>query len=215
MRTPLLRTLSGIVLLLVAAFVIWQGLSRPTRLVLRHIADDVQTAAATSANLLLGSSTLARLDTATFTNCGNWLNRAIGNSQLVDIARYLSWTPVQHHPQHILLYAGENDLAQSKPAQQVAAEYMALLEQLMAHYPAAHIHILAIKHSPARQQHWLTFDEVNAKLQAYATLQPQLHYYANNLQRVDFSADGIHLTGEGYRRFLHGVTLQCKAATNG
>ena len=215
MKTPLLRILSGIVLLLVATFVIWQGLSRPTRLVLMHIADDVQTAGAAPANLLLGSSTLARLDTATLSNCGNWLNRAVGNSQLTDIKHYLSWTPVQHQPQHILLYAGENDVAQSKTAPQVAAEYMALLKQIMAHYPAAQIHILAIKRSPARQQYWPVFDEVNAKLQAYATLQPQLHYYANNLLQTDFSADGIHLTGEGYRRFFHGVTLTCKAATNG
>lgn len=215
MRKSLLRTLAGTVLLLVATFITWHSLNRPTRLVLLHIADDMQIAGATSANLLLGSSTLARLDTTTFNHCGNWLNRAIGNSQLIDIVRYLSWTPVQHNPQHILLYAGENDLAQSKEAQQVSAEYMALLKQLMLQYPAAHIHILAIKHSPARQQYWLAFDEVNAKLQAYATLQPQLHYYADNLQRVDFSADGIHLTGEGYRRFLHGVILQCKAATNG
>jgi len=215
MRKPLLRTLSGIVLLLVATFITWHSLNRPTRLVLLHIADDVHTAGTTPANLLLGSSTLARLDTATLSNCGNWLNRAVGNSLLTDIKHYLSWTPVQHNPQHILLYAGENDVAQSKAAPQVTAEYIALLKQIMAYYPAAHIHILAIKPSPARQQYWPAFDEVNAKLQAYAALQPQLHYYASDLQQSDFSADGIHLTGVGYQRFFHGVTLTCKAATNG
>lgn len=215
MRKPLLRTLSGIVLLLMAAFASWHSLNRSTQSVLLYIVKDLQTTAAPPVNLLLGSSTLARLDTSPFNSCGTWLNRAVGNSQLADIRNYLNWNPVQHQPQHILLYGGENDIAQSTPASQVASEYTFLLQQLMALYPGAHIHILAIKHSPARQQYWSAFDEVNAKLQAYATLQPQLHYYANKLLQMDFTADGIHLTGEGYRRFLHGVTLQCKAATNG
>lgn len=214
MKKLLNYLLFTIVLLAVATFAIWHNLSRQNQALLHYLWQDMSLPPAAPINLLLGSSTLARLDTSALHSCGNWLSRAVGNSQLADIQRYLRWSPAQLQPEHILLYAGENDLARARPVQQASQQYMALLQQLMALYPQAKIHILAIKHSPARQQHWPAFAEVNTKLQAYAKLQPQLHYYDSSLQQPDFATDGIHLSVQGYRRFLHGVTTLCKAAAN-
>ncbi|HEX5793429.1 MAG TPA: hypothetical protein VFY01_09130, partial [Rheinheimera sp.] len=154
MKLPILRSVYFSVLLFSLAIASWYSLSRPTQTVLRYWLADLQNFTAAPANLLLGSSSLARLDTVLLEDCGSWHNRAIGNSQLSDIRRYLNWTPRRQQPAHLVLYGGENDLARQQTPQQVSTAYIALLQQLQARYPRAKLHILALKYSPARLQHW-------------------------------------------------------------
>jgi lysophospholipase L1-like esterase len=131
------------------------------------------TEATQASNLMLGSSSIRKLDASLLADCGSWLNIGIGNSSIADLIRYLRLSPLEIKPARILLYAGENDIARGMSVPESYAEYLALLDLLTSRFPNSDVHILSIKPSPRRAAHWDKFDALNTRLRQHAASTPQ------------------------------------------
>ncbi len=80
----------------------------------------------------------------------NVINRGFGGSELADSVFYEDRLVLAHHPRTVVLYAGENDLADGKSPEQVAADFREFRTRLHAALPQARLLYLAIKESPSR-----------------------------------------------------------------
>ena len=164
-------------------------------------------------DLMLGSSTVQRLNTSAYLDCGDWLNRGIGNSRVPDVRRYLALTFLPIKPSRVLLYAGENDLSAGLSVGDTLTAYRELVEGLLQSYPDSDIHIFALKLSPARRAHWSKFQELNRALQALSQESDRVSFHSHHLNgdgAPGFLNDGIHLTDAGYRRFTLEFNRTCR-----
>jgi len=166
-------------------------------------------------NLLLGSSSIARLDVKKYLACGDWLNRGIGSSDISDIKSYIEYSFLSISPANIILYVGDNDVATGTQVEIVISEYIDLISVLKHKYPKSKLHLLLIKPSPARQGYWYKFQLVNKAIIQYALGNANIFTY-NDLwsKKLDdmatyFVNDGVHLSDRGYELFVLGVNKKC------
>jgi lysophospholipase L1-like esterase len=111
---------------------------------------DRQTPPPQQANLFVGSSTarLWKLEEAfPGVRC---LNRGFGGSQLSDVAAYVDRIIIPYRPRAVVLYAGDNDLAQGRTPEQVRDSYRAFVGKVRTALPEAKIVWISIKPSPKR-----------------------------------------------------------------
>lgn len=166
-------------------------------------------------NLMVGSSSIARLNPALINQCGNWMNRGIGNSQLKDVIRYVKYSP-NKKLDNILIYAGENDVSYGLSIKQTVDRYKELLTVILQRHPDTIIHVLAIKLSPKRQQHWMAFRQANLEIEAYIKSHTNIYFYHSSpLQNKAtlhnyYQSDGIHLNALGYLHFINGLSERCQ-----
>ena len=167
------------------------------------------------ANLMIGSSSIARLNPALINHCGKWINRGIGNSQLKDVIRYVLYSP-NKTLDNILIYAGENDVSYGLSIKQTVDRYKELLIGILKRHPDTLIHVLAIKSSPKRQSYWAAFRQVNLEIEAYVRSHTNIYFYHSshlhneNTLHDYYQSDGIHLNTLGYLHFINGFSEQCK-----
>ena len=166
-------------------------------------------------DLMLGSSTIKRLNQHQFLKCGFWLNRGIGNSTISSLRSYLSLTPLSINPSKILLYAGENDISKGISVTETIEAYKRLVKILLNKYPGSKLHVIAIKPSPSRRIHWNEFSMVNNSLEIYAKEFSQVYFHphptgSKGFNRESFENDGVHLTDQGYSIFTIGINKVCK-----
>lgn len=180
----------------------------------KHLLADVA-APQQAINLLLGSSSIARLDANRLLPCNRWLNRGIGSATLADIERYLSLTPLSIQPRAIVMYAGENDISAGLTTQHTIEAYRRLLELLTTRYPDSELHLLAIKPSPKRRADWPRFVAVNTALRLLSDNAQALYFHqplwppADTASQRYFHADGIHLTATGYDLLTSDLNPPC------
>jgi len=181
---------------------------------LKYAYDDAW-AKPTSQNLLLGSSSIKRLNAKKFLQCGDWINRGIGAATIPMLINYLKYSPLSISPKHILFYAGENDIAKGNSVKQTFTNYKELLNIALRHFPSSEIHIIAIKPSPSRSKAWLSFEAVNEELWQFAQIRPKVHLHAPRWQSAKhlgssaFLSDGVHLSETGYKIFTREVNQTC------
>lgn len=166
-------------------------------------------------NLMLGSSTIRKIDSKKFLACGPWLNRGIGNSTLSVLENYLSITPLAIIPAKILLYAGENDISRGDSIESTIHSYKELIQSLLVEYPGSDVHIIAIKPSPKRRKYWESFGIVNSALDVFSTESNNVYFHSYSNQEEgyglsSFASDGVHLSEEGYSVFTTGFNKGCK-----
>ncbi len=170
-----------------------------------------------NSSLMLGSSSIMRLDPKKYINCVTWLNRGIGASTISDIKRYITISPLSITPPEILIYAGENDISQGLSARKTIQAYKELLLLLRDKYPDSNLHVIAIKLSPSRKSNWDKFRIVNDALKTYLSHTQRSYFHSPNWDDKgyrnsnSFTDDGVHLTHYGYSVFTSGVNkLLCK-----
>ena len=78
------------------------------------------------------------------------INRGFGGSQLIDSVQYADRIINKYRPRLVVVYAGDNDLAAGKSAEQVRDDYRALVAKIHTALPETKIVFLAIKPSIAR-----------------------------------------------------------------
>jgi lysophospholipase L1-like esterase len=172
----------------------------------------------TRRNLMLGSSSIARLDAEKYVSeCGAWLNRGIGNSTISGLRRYLRYSPLSIAPFNILLYTGENDISRGLSVDNTIRQYKDLLQYLLDSYPKSRLHVIALKPSPARKAFWAEFSATNQAIAKFLAGTPQAFFhepvwppFAEN-NPAAFLPDGIHLTDRGYDIFVTQVRKACKS----
>jgi lysophospholipase L1-like esterase len=154
----------------------------------------------------VGSSSIRRWETAT-RSLAPWgvVQRGFGGSLLSEVVTYVDSLVLRHRPAGIVLFAGTNDVAILRSADQVVQTYQCLVERLGDDLP--HLFFVAITPTPSR---WSTQDvsaEVNARVAAFADAHPKLHYVDVETPFLDrgeppplelFDPDQLHLSESGY-----------------
>ena len=136
------------------------------------------------------------------------INRGFGGCEIADVIFYTDRIIIPYRPRMILLYAGDNDLANSKTPQQVFEDYQMFVGRVHQKLPTTRIAFIAVKPSPARAALTESVREVNDRVSAYATLDNRLAYIDvftpmltadGHPRRELFTEDGLHMNADGYR----------------
>lgn len=138
------------------------------------------------------------------------INRGFGGSEMEYLVRYADRIILPYEPRVVLVYAGDNDLANTrapKEPERVLAEYKALVGKIRAKLPDVPIGYVAVKASIKR---WAIADKIralNAAIAEYSAGEKGLFFVdvftpmlgADGAPRRElFLEDGLHMNREGY-----------------
>ena len=137
----------------------------------------------------------------------NVIQRGFGGSQIDQVVTYAPRIVVPYKPSLIVLYAGDNDLAAGRTAEQVFADYKAFVTLVRKSLPNTRIAYISIKPSGDR---WALVDKIrsaNAMIQRYIGQDSTLTYIdvfspmlgADGKPREElFTSDRLHMNYDGY-----------------
>lgn len=174
----------------------------------RFAAQDLAQPPANAPIVFVGSSSIRlwRDLSNDFSNPGI-LNRGFGGSRLSDIERLADRVVLRYLPRQVVIYAGDNDLAEGLSPAQVAADFVSLVRHLRAHSGALDIAFIAIKPSPARAQLVAAARETNQRIRDFARAEDHIAFIdvftpmldAGGSVRAElFGPDGLHMNAAGY-----------------
>jgi lysophospholipase L1-like esterase len=135
------------------------------------------------------------------------LNRGFGGSQVADSAHFADRIVIPYRPRIVVLYAGDNDIAQGVTPCQVHEDFSRFARKVQAELPGTRIIYIAIKPSIKR---WALIHRVraaNALIRATCAEDERLTFLdvessmlgENGEPRPElFVEDGLHLSPEGY-----------------
>lgn len=156
-----------------------------------------------SSSMRLWHPTLAR-DLAPLTV----IPRGFGGSTMNDALHYLDRLVLRYRPRAVLLYEGDNDIAQGIAPERVADGFRTLVGRVHASLPEARIYYLSIKPSIARWKLWPRMQEANRLIGNQCAADKRLTYIdvATVLLGPDgrprkelLEDDGLHLNRAGYQ----------------
>jgi len=159
--------------------------------------------------LMIGSSSIVRWTNAPAQFPEHRLiMRGFGGSHLSDSVAFVDRIVVPYQPKLVLLYAGDNDIAAGKSAEQVFANFQEFVAKVHAKLPGTSIAYLAIKPSASRMKFFETIKTANQLIRGYSDTHPQLIYVdtftpmlgADGQPRAElFVSDGLHVNETGYK----------------
>ncbi len=157
--------------------------------------------------VFLGSSSFRRWDLEQSFPGRGLVNRGFGGSQMADALRYVDRIVLPLRPRTLLLYEGDNDLANGKTPQTVEREFRELVSKVHAALPRTTIVFVSIKPSIRRWHLIDTVREANARVRAVTEANDLLEYVdvvapmlgpSGEPRRDLFVEDDLHLTAAGY-----------------
>jgi lysophospholipase L1-like esterase len=137
------------------------------------------------------------------------INRAFGGSSLTHQIDYIDKIVYPYRPKQILIYCGENDIAESKlvTADTVLNRFKRLHALIRNKYPDIPISFISIKPSPVRAEFLPTVIESNKLIKAFCRNMRKTDFIdvytpmlgLDKKPREDiFLADRLHMNAEGY-----------------
>jgi len=135
------------------------------------------------------------------------VKRGFGGSRLSDCARYVAQLVLPYKPRLVVVYAGDNDLAEGATPQSVLASYAELVERVREALPETRIAYISIKPSPSREALMPVAVQANELIADYSKRQAGLEYIDVYTKMIDaqgrpraelFLADALHLNAAGY-----------------
>jgi len=161
-----------------------------------------------NAILFVGSSSIRLWNTAlSFPNLPI-INRGFGGSEVSDVNAYYEFVVKKYAPSQIVFYAGDNDIAAGKSADQVFDDFKRFVENVARDIPGSQVFYIPIKPSISRWNLWPEMAAANAKIKAFFKNKPNLFYVdtaspmlddASQPRRELFMDDGLHLNERGYQ----------------
>ncbi len=172
-------------------------------------AADKQKAPAAGGVLFVGSSSIRLWDDleTQFGEASHIVKRGFGGSRLSDCASLVQRLVVPYAPRLVVVYAGDNDLAEGATPEQVADSFQRFVENVRASLPTARIAYVSIKPSPARAALMASISTTNDLIARMASHTGNLDYIDVHSKMLDadgqprrelFRADALHLNDEGY-----------------
>ncbi|WP_083228955.1 SGNH/GDSL hydrolase family protein [Bordetella sp. H567] len=143
------------------------------------------------------------------------VKRGFGGSRMLDCTRHLHQLVEPYKPRLVLVYAGDNDLAEGRTPEQVLHAFTAFVDGVRATMPATRIAYISIKPSPSRAALMPAIRQTNELIHAY-TLKTRntdfIDVYTPMLDaaghpRPDlFRDDRLHLNPQGYALWKKVIT---------
>lgn len=135
------------------------------------------------------------------------INRGFGGSKLSDCVHHLDRLVLPYRPRLVLVYAGDNDLAAGRTADDILARFKAFAEGVHARLPQTRIAFISIKPSPARVALIQEIRRANALVRDYAATLSNAEFIdvftpmlgPDGRPRAElFRDDALHLNTKGY-----------------
>jgi lysophospholipase L1-like esterase len=135
------------------------------------------------------------------------IKRGFGGSRLIDCVRLLDRLVIKYRPRTVLLYAGDNDLAEGSTPEQVLERVQAFADGVHGRLPETRVTFISIKPSPARRTLLDRARAANRLVQDYAASHPGVDYIDvftpmlatdGSPRRELYAQDALHLNDAGY-----------------
>ena len=135
------------------------------------------------------------------------INRGFGGSAIADSTYWAGRIIVPYHPRLIVMYAGDNDIAEGDTPAQVCDEFKAFVARVRRDLPVAAIAYISIKPSLARAASWPQMRDANRRIADWSRKQPGITFVDVAARMLDpngkprpelFRADGLHMDAAGY-----------------
>jgi len=171
--------------------------------------------------VFVGSSSIRMWNNleSSFQTQSSIVKRGFGGSRLSDCASNLQRLVLPYKPRLVVVYAGDNDLAEGATPQQVLGSFEALVRGVRAELPETRIAFLSIKPSPLRENLMPAVHAANGLIEAYALSESNVDFidvYSKMLgqdgrPRSDlFGADMLHLNEAGYALWKRELSARLK-----
>ena len=160
-----------------------------------------------AAVLFIGSSSIRMWSTRQAFPDYPVINRGFGGAQTSDVVHFYDEVVKPYDARVILLYSGDNDIADGKTAPQVFEDYIELVGRILQEKPAVKFVYLPIKPSPSRFARWEEMKRLNIMIKEYNQKNPRLFYVDTASAMLDssgvpdkkyFVEDLLHLSETGY-----------------
>jgi len=150
------------------------------------------------------------------------INRGFGGSVIHDVETFLEPLVLKHQPRAVLIYEGDNDVAEGVSVNDILASYDRVQSRLDQSLAPPRVYWLAVKPSLARWSLWPLMQAVNEGLRERASQHPRITFVdvatpmlnEQGMPREEiFVADGLHMNAKGYdlwREALRPVLLQAE-----
>jgi len=159
--------------------------------------------------LLYGSSTIRLWDSAE-TDFPDWplVRRGIGGATLKECVFWADRLVIRYAPSRIVLYAGDNDLADGASPEEVMHQFQLLVHRIRHSLGDVPVAFISIKPSPARWGIRAKILHTNHLVQTLINHHKHLQYVdtvpdmlnSHGLPRMElYLEDQLHLSPEGYR----------------
>lgn len=194
--------------------------------ILAFEAADLKAMPAPGGIVCVGSSTMAgwnstiRADLAPL----QVIPRGFGGSNMNDALFYVDRVVLRYKPRAVVLYEGDNDVAQGISPERIRDTFRALAKAIHDRLPEARIYVISIKPSPRRAALLSTAVEANRLLRAACAADRRLTFVSiveamtgpdGKVREDIFKTDRLHMTSKGYalwRDVLKPVLMKGEAA---
>lgn len=139
------------------------------------------------------------------------INRGFGGSALPDSTFYADRIVWPYKPRVIVLYAGDNDMAEGASPAQVLASFQAFVARARQGVPGVPVVFVSIKPSLARVALWPQMKQANDLIRDWAATQKDVRFVdiapvmldAQGKPRAElFRPDGLHMLPAGYALWI-------------
>jgi lysophospholipase L1-like esterase len=137
------------------------------------------------------------------------INRGFGGSSLPDVIRYANDIIFPYQPKQVVLYCGENDLADSDTvtAQTVFTRFKTLFQLIRQKLPGVPVAFVSLKPSPSREHLFTKMVDANRLIRnfiekeknaAYIDVFSKMRNSEGSVMKDIFKADNLHMNAKGY-----------------
>ena len=154
----------------------------------------------------------------------NVIQRGFGGSELADVVYRAPRLVVAYRPRLVVLYAGDNDLANGRAPEQVFNDFRSFVDVVHKSLPRTRIVWLAIKPSWARVSLLEKMRTTNGLVKAYIdkhrgltyvdTFNPMLSPSGQPRMELLNPTDSLHLNAAGYKIWRQLLTPIVSGSTN-
>lgn len=133
--------------------------------------------------------------------------RGFGGSNMNDMLHYADRIVLPYEPRAIVVYEGDNDIAQGISPKKIAGTFQKFVEKVHKELPKCRIYFLSIKPSISRWNLWSKMEEANSLIAAVCTKDKRLTFVDVASGMLDnkgsprkeiFKKDNLHMTRDGY-----------------
>ncbi len=133
--------------------------------------------------------------------------RGFGGSNMNDVLHHMETLVLKHKPRAILLYEGDNDVAQGVEPDVIIGTFETFIYRVHERLPRTRIYIISVKPSISRAAMWPTMVEVNRRLRTLSEADERLVFIdvATPMLAEDgeirpdlFVTDQLHMNQKGY-----------------
>jgi lysophospholipase L1-like esterase len=135
------------------------------------------------------------------------LNRGFGGSRFKDLLRFFNRVVLPYGPSVLLVYEGDNDLADGQTPAEIAQDLAMFLDRAETELRGTSVVLLTVKPSPSRRHLLEAQSEFNRRLQTLAASRQRVRVVDVASPLLDsrgepdprfFAADQLHLNADGY-----------------